>query len=297
MGEVRIVPSFKETGLASGITEFALAILARRGNNFSPSGTAVAIAPNLAMTAKHVVEGHWRYFEDSPLVNRESKGSFSVQCFQVLEQGASGALWVATRFWLSPHTDIAYLGLRPASKTAQAHRWRGLRMNLLPPRIGERVSAFGYAASEVSFKQRGEVDELLWKDSPSTSIGEVIEIHPAFRDTGSLKFPCFRVNARFDPGMSGGPVFNESGLVCGIICSNLPPAEADGEHVSYCASLWPGMATVIDMNRQGFEPGVQYPVLDLAKDGFLKAEGWQSVGLIDRQGALIRTVGLRTTKR
>jgi V8-like Glu-specific endopeptidase len=295
MAETRIVPSFNETGLASVITEVALAILGLKNKTFSPSGTAVVIAPYLAMTARHVIEGHWRDFEIGPLIHSKSTGGFSLQCFQVLKAGGSGALWDVTRLWLSPHTDIAYLRLQPASKTAQTHRWRGVRLNLLPPRVGERVSAFGYAASSVTLDQRR--DELLWKDSPSTSRGEVIEIHEKFRDTGFMKFPCFRVNARFDPGMSGGPVFNKSGLVCGVICSSLPPTESDGEHVSYCASLWPGMATVIDMDRQGFELGMQYPVLDLAKDGFLKAEGWEHVRLIDWQGSsLIRTVGLRTKR-
>jgi hypothetical protein len=149
------------------------------------------------MTAKHVVEGHWRDFEINPLIEGESTGSFSLQCFQVLEEGVSAALWDVTRLWLSPHTDIAYLRLQPASKTAQSHRWRRVRLNLLPPWVGERVSAFGYAASSVTLDEsRGA---LLWKDSPSTSSGKVIEIHHKFRDMGFMKFPCFRVNARDPP--------------------------------------------------------------------------------------------------
>jgi hypothetical protein len=85
----------------------------------------------------------------------------------------------------------------------------------------------GTASSVTLDESRGE---LIFKDSPSTSSGEVIEIDDKFRDTGLLKFPCFRVNARFDPGLSGGPMFNGStfaswyGLVV-VLSSILIPKE------------------------------------------------------------------------
>jgi V8-like Glu-specific endopeptidase len=63
MMEYSKVPSFTETGLNSPITEFALPLTARKGNEFFPSGTAVVIAPYLALTAKHVIEDYWIRFE------------------------------------------------------------------------------------------------------------------------------------------------------------------------------------------------------------------------------------------
>jgi hypothetical protein len=58
-----------------------------------------------------------------------------------------------------------------------------------------------------------------------------------------LSFPCFQVNARFDHGMSGGPVFDETGCLVGVICASLP-GEDGAEHVSYVA----GLAPMLDMS-------------------------------------------------
>jgi hypothetical protein len=32
-----------------------------------------------------------------------------------------------------------------------------------------------------------------------------------------LPFPCFEIEARFDPGMSGGMVIDQAGALCGLI--------------------------------------------------------------------------------
>ena len=40
-----------------------------------------------------------------------------------------------------------------------------------------------------------------------------------------LAFPCYEINARFDPGMSGGLVVDELGAVCGLVCSTLPASQ------------------------------------------------------------------------
>jgi V8-like Glu-specific endopeptidase len=289
----RLIPSFSETGLKSPITEFALALIARRGTDFSPSGTAIVIAPALAMTARHVVEGHWRDFEAKSLAEGESTGTFSLQCFQVLNASDRGALWDVTRMWLSPHTDIAFLGLQPGSASATNYAWKSPPLNILPPAVGERVTAFGYAGSQVTFREGEAVDELVWKDSPSTSVGEVIEVHHAFRDRGVLRFPCYRVNARFDPGMSGGPVFDDSGALRGLVCSGLPPEDQETDHVSYAVTLWPSLATILDMPWPSRETQTAYPALELARAGYLNAASWERVFLGPRQGDLIKQVGLR----
>lgn len=80
----------------------------------------------------------------------------------------------------------------------------------------------------------------------STSVGTVVEIHDERRDNFSITWPCFRVNARFDGGMSGGPVFNEAGELCGLVCACMPPGEPGGDHVSYVTSLWPMLAIELD---------------------------------------------------
>lgn len=74
--------------------------------------------------------------------------------------------------------------------------------------------------------------------------------------------------------MSGGPVFNDQGELCGLICSG---GETEKDYYSHVVTLWPSMATVLDLDREGFPKGQPYPALELARHGFIKAEDWQRV--------------------
>ncbi len=281
MGQYSKRPSFKQTPLSSIITEFALALTAKRDDDFYPSGTAIVIGQYLAITAKHVIEDYYCRCENSGSMPTQGKRSlnFSINAIQVLKEGKAGALWNITRVWLSSWTDVAFLRLTPASKLAAEYKWRPPRIALLPPRVNSRVSGFGYASSNIHTRNLAEIDEVIWRTSPHTAIGEVLEIHERQRDRSRLNFPCFRTNARFDGGMSGGPVFDDMGRLCGIVCSNLAPERNGDEHVSYVGSLWPSMATPINLRREGFPPNETYAALELAKHGHISAEGWERIDL------------------
>ncbi len=182
--------------------------------------------------------------------------------------------------------------LTPITKSTQEYKWRLPIIDLIPPKAGERVSAFGYRNQKIEKKN----NEIRWTVDSKTSVGEVIEIHDQKRDATRLSFPCFQTNARYDGAMSGGPVFNNNGRLCGIICSNLPPFEGSEEHVSYVTSLWPIMGTKIDMSRKGYPQNLKYPMLELARDGFIKAEGWDKVALFfDEKGNIVKN-GLKIVK-
>ena len=280
------VPSFRETGLKSVITEFALALAGYREHIWRPSGTAIVIAPYLAVTAKHVIEDYWAKFEVSALQpgsageSLQAAGSFQVLAIQILNEGETGALWDVTRLWLSPFTDVAFLRLTPRSDSARNHKWRSAKMNLMPPPVGTWISGFGYHGSAVTLTENEDMIEVEWRDSPTTTTGEVVEMHERRRDNSMLTFPCFRTNARFEGGMSGGPVFNDTGELCGIICTGSTLAEGDNDHISYVANLWPSMGTEIDMDREGLPKGVYYPVLELAKHGHIDAKHWERIVIV-----------------
>src|SRR4029077_12529673 len=71
---------------------------------------------------------------------------------------------------------------------------------------------------------------------PTVAEGEVLDVHPSYRDSANLRFPCFAVNAEFSAGMSGGAVFNERRELCGLVCSG---GEGELKDLSYATSLWP----------------------------------------------------------
>ena len=70
---------------------------------------------------------------------------------------------------------------------------------------------------------------------------------------------------RFDPGMSGGPVFDRSGCVVGVVCSSFEgPTDADG-YVSYASLLAPAFAlNAKDLTQTGSSSVAASSLLDLA---------------------------------
>ena len=85
-----------------------------------------------------------------------------------------------------------------------------------------------------------------------------------------LKFPCFETNARFDHGMSGGPVLDDQGHVCGIIGTGLSPEVEGVEHYSHASTLWPVMGTMVSFPWEDRYPrGTSFPLYEFAKAGFI----------------------------
>jgi hypothetical protein len=140
------------------------------------------------------------------------------------------------------------------------------------PEIGERVAAFGYRRSSIQVsKNAAGGNHIDLNDEPMTSVGVVREVYEWKRDSAVLPFPCYYVGARFDAGMSGGPVFDETGALCGIVCTNLDASHLVGEPVSYVSTLWPFFRLMLSADRgNNFPRGLRYPAIDLARGGQIK---------------------------
>ena len=263
-------PNFVDTEFPSVITEWAVPLASQRGDHWWASGTAVMVAPYLAITAKHVIEDHWNRQQGPIDHSRGSHGDFSILAFQVPESGRP-CLWAVRKIWPSAHTDIAFLKLEPWNEGATGHVWRWVTIDVLPPAVGSLISAFGYHASTIA-----NGDPVQWRHHASNSFGRVEEVFAERRDVSRLDFPCFSVDAQFDGGMSGGPVFNQSGELCGLICSSLPAVPPDTRHTSYVTTLWPALGAVLDLERQGY-PIEEYPAIELARGGQMVVRNWERV--------------------
>lgn len=147
-------------------------------------------------------------------------------------------------------------------------------------RNGYCLSPYGVVRS-VGFGQADRVAYAARKgDTPS--IGSAVvghgyqEILPTGQPGGKFTFPCFRVGARFDHGMSGGPVFDEAGSLCGIIAGSY--GNVEGTPISYVTTLWPMFRTLISANRSGAYPrDVEYPAIDLVLGGQIHAIGLEQL--------------------
>lgn len=268
-------PQIQETGFDGVITEVAFGLLARKEDDCYPVGTAVTIAPHLAVTARHVVDELWRHFGDEyKLKFGRLDASFSLIAQQV-QPNKLGAMWAVRKLWLSSHTDLAVLFLEPFSDSAKQYRWRKPMLRLSPPKVDDEVSCFGYRRGTAQATAEDNEIRILWNCSPSTAMGRVTEVHHAERDSGMLKFPCFRTNAPFTHGMSGGPIF-VNGLLSGIVCAG-GLEEVEGQKRCYGASLWPLLATTLELDVEGFSPNTSFTILDLIKRGFIGAVDLEAI--------------------
>jgi Trypsin-like peptidase domain len=263
-----LMPQYAPIAWGSEVTEIAMPMVSGSDeSDLSVLGTAVLVAPKLVLAAEHVIAEIFHQFTGAAPAKATGELPFGVQLIQTWKGPETTIRWDVMHYWMADPLDIAVLGIEPAQDLPSDFRWSPPRLDVLPPSVGSQIKACGYPASQV----RLEGEEAKIRLQPHAASGAVQEIHPQFRDTFRMKFPCFRTNARFDGAMSGGPVFNERGRLVGLVSSNLPPFEEGEEHVSYVSLLWPVMGIFIesDVLPEKCTTGT-YPLLDVAHAGLMK---------------------------
>jgi trypsin-like peptidase len=266
-------PAFRDEPPDSPISELALRVVVELPDwRLHVVGTATLLAGHLAVTARHVLEHALQTF--GPAVKKDDGveiGAFELKLYQVLP-GPVYRLWrVATAWPCDTDVVLLHLALDRTSLPGEKIAWKQPRLRVLPPPPGQHVVAFGYRQGQITVTE-GEDGQhhIVLNDRPTTSMGVVRQVYPAGRDKVMLPFPCFEIEARFDPGMSGGMVVDETGALCGLICASLQHGDLDAPPISYVASLWPMLKTVISGDRGDRYPrGVSYPLIDLAVDGII----------------------------
>jgi len=162
------------------------------------------------------------------------------------------------------------MSVEPVDELAKAQQMRSLpNLSILPPVKGEEIAAFGYASTSTLTEEGQQVKFGL---NPSTSLGVITEVYPEARDAGFLSFPSFEIRTHFIGGMSGGPIFNKAGELCGLICSGY-----DDSPVAYGAVLWPMTGIRIEHELPDVVSKGPYTMLELAKAGIMQVKDWAYV--------------------
>jgi Trypsin-like peptidase domain len=271
-------PTFNKTDTISDIQQVAGAMVAFGPDNqtMHVSGTCVRIASNLYLTARHVLEDFIGIFG-----LKNGVPNFTVWVIHTYA-GPKYAIWSIYKLWLSPHSDLATFCVKPFNDIAANHQVvRTVGLDLQPPTIGSRIFSWGYhRGSGITNIDENGVYHYKVDGEGATTVGEIREYHPMGTDKALRPFACFRVNARFDGGMSGGPVFSDSGHICGVICSNLPPHDETEEHCSYVTALWPLMALGVELNPiTGHLENKTCSMFELAKNGVLSVNGLEKISV------------------
>jgi hypothetical protein len=170
-------------------------------------GTAVCIAPGLAITAAHL-------FTEQQIA-QIAGGTLSPFCTGITSDGMD--FWIVRSVVYTPHNDIAYLTIEMRSALAQNRPLRSAVLTTRRPVIGETLSLVGFrmeAVEDAEFRGHlyiaaGPVEDFLlegWGRSRPTPLAQV---------------GCATLGR-----MSGGAAFDSDGLLIGIISSGINPAES-----------------------------------------------------------------------
>ncbi len=231
-------PGFGAVPDEHSLYPFVAPLVAGRGTYHRLDGTAFLIAPGWALTAAHVLIEQFVAFD--PEFKREQlRGRVSghcpvpIQMAMIRPAGRPRMIKVKRSYFRLPG-DLALLRLDDS-----ALDWNSFGkfpiLRLAPPRVGERISALGMPRSGAL--NTGDRKALLdlW---PRLSEGVVQEVHAERRDSVSLNFPCFRTDAKVLGGMSGSPVVDGAGCICGVVATSydVRPEEAP---ISYMSTIWP----------------------------------------------------------
>ena len=178
------------------------------GNAHHIWGSAVLVAPGVALTARHVVD------------EMRAKGFLGGEGGHLLAFGFHPdgmAIWNPRSFTTIGDGDLAMLTLTRVTAGPGVVAQHPISLNVAvmaarQPSVGEIVSLVGYAASEMRF------DMADWQAAGVSLLGGVGPITDLYSDGRDLSLPnpAIAVCARTVGGMSGGGAFDEHGRLIGV---------------------------------------------------------------------------------
>ncbi len=202
-------------------------------DGYEPIGTAVLVAPGVALTAKHL------FTEREGLLEAKLAG---VTCVGAQPGGLQ--LWAVRQITYVDASDIALLELDFQSRDQPEPVFSLAHLTTRGVNIGEPLYAVGLIAAD-PFVPMSELVTLT--STFLASHGPVTEWFLPYRDTVMLPGPCFSVASQTFGSMSGGPVFDADGFLVGLISTGYEgaggPTFVSPMHQALVATFdcgWPG---------------------------------------------------------
>ncbi len=234
-------------------------------------GSGVFVAPGVALTASHVIEEYWKQFDEEGRWRDAKAATFPIQAIQYVARLDRFVTW---HVFLASHRDkldVALLQLTPEeSQYPTGYVWRYPTLDLRPIVKGARVQAFGFPKADVIFDSK--TGGWVLEHAAGGSVGEVTDVFAEGRDRAKKPFPCFEMNSEIRGGMSGGPVVNVDGNVCGINTASWTFAEP-GPHLSSASLLGPALELRMFGTGNLGAKGEKLTVGELARRGQLFITG------------------------
>lgn len=192
---------------------------------YSVDGSAVLVAPGVALCATHVIQ---------PYRDAISSGVATCLCTGLASHGMQ--VWRLTSFTRVESTDITILGLQYASPLPPDLTFHQATVSTRLPAIGERLSLCGFLPKAFEWTAN---QGLACYGNVLLCRGEVTQQFPDGRDRHMLPWACLEVACPAWGGMSGGPVFDDGGHLIGLVCSSIASIAGEPDAgPAYVSLLW-----------------------------------------------------------
>ncbi|MUL45664.1 trypsin-like peptidase domain-containing protein [Mycobacterium sp. CBMA293] len=241
-------------------------------------GTAFCISSiGLWVTARHVLEGRGGAIE----LQKQNKGSH----LAILWVGSGAGQDVPSL--IGGTVPVSAFARHPASgsdlailKTKRSSfNFPALTLSAALPVVGTPIVGAGYPQIDIkSTGGNGQRRNLNITPNLHTSSGRVLQLYKDGRDkfkdldgnfTGKLPTVCFETSARFDSGMSGGPVLDHKNTVCGVISTGLEQSLGGAHDTSFVS----GTPYIFMLNvRYGKGSEKTTTVYELAERGYVPTD-------------------------
>jgi hypothetical protein len=180
-----------------------LAVTTRRlGSPVVVEGTAVVIAPGLALTATHVLDGVLPYLPS---------GDAAVTCIGVRSEGLD--LWNVREVSFTESDDLAYLSLELASPWIEGWSFTSLGVTTRSPRQGEELTIIGFRFEDL----QEDAGRFTAAGDLYAAAGTVTAVYYPFRHPTLMPYPAIDISCGSLGAMSGGAVLDRDGLLVGTI--------------------------------------------------------------------------------
>lgn len=236
---------------------------------FKIIGSGIMIAPGLCLTATHVIDEA----EENPFVLLAYPSESSMRIWTPINFGT--AIFHKNDYCnLKPehkYSDVSVLSCLPFSNFQDTvpHYYSYMEVDI--PKIGERLWAVGYR----ELSNKNGIPEIGFFITSGLVEEQFIQGRGSF-----IQGACIQVAMKSLGGMSGGPVFNKSGNIVGVISTCLEGEEdEDNKGPTFVTLIWPVLISEIyarrseDLwtNKKGKLLDIQNKVLgsaNLCDDGF-----------------------------
>lgn len=226
-------------------------------------GSAVVIAPGLALTATHVI---------SEVLSDLSIGRASIYCVGVRSAGLD--IWRVRSLSYTEDSDLTYLALELVSDLTPDWRFTSFGLTTRAPRVGETLTVLGFRFADIQVEGSG----FVARGDLYAAVGKVANVYHPMRDYVLMPYPTIEVLCGSVGAMSGGAVMDRKGLLVGVVGRGL--ATEDGRGPTYCPWVMPALHRRVDIP---WPPGVYgngTSILEVPEP-FLFIEGRDAIRLLN----------------